>query len=121
MKKADLACLTGSVFIALTALFYCSTIWFSIAVPRYYPLEHTWKCVNEKGVISQGWYGMQGFAFLAAGIVTSLVYLALKRFCPPNTALTPAATRWISVVTLFIVLPCMGYLLYHEFVRWKVF
>lgn len=121
MKKADLTYLVGSVFIALTSLFYCSTIWFSIAVPRYYPLEHTWKCVNQKGLISQGWYGMQGFGFLAAGIATLLVYLALKRFCSPNTALTPTATRWISVITLLIVLPCMGYLLCHEFVRWNIF
>jgi hypothetical protein len=121
MKKADLTYLAGSVFIALTALFYCSTIWFSIAVPRYYPLEHTWKCVNLKGVPSQGWYGMQGFAFLAAGIVTLLVCFVLKRFCAPNTTLPPAATRCIAVVTLLIVLPCMGYLLCHEFVRWKIF
>lgn len=121
MKKADLAYFTGSVFIALTALFYCSTIWFSITLPRYYPLEHTWKWVNEKGVPSQGWYGMQAFAFLAAGVVTLLLYLALKRLWPPEKTLTPAATRWIAVATLLIVLPCMGYLLHHEFVRWKVF
>lgn len=121
MKKADLTYLVGSVFIALTALFYCSTVWFKIAVPRYYPLEHTWKCVNQKGVISQGWYGMQGFAFLAAGIVTLLVYLTLRRSCAQDTALSPAATRWIAVITLVIVLPCMGYLLYYEFARWKIF
>jgi hypothetical protein len=121
VKKADLTYLLGSVFVVLTSLFYCATIWFSIAVPRYYPLEHTWKCVNQKGAISQGWYGMQGFAFLAAGIVTLLVYLALKRFCSSDATLSPATTRWIAAVTLLIVLPCMGYLLYHEFVRWKVF
>lgn len=121
MKKADLTYLVGSVFIALTALFYCSTSWFSITVPRYYPLEHTWKCVNQKGVISQGWYGTQGFAFLAAGVVSLLVYLALKRFCSPNTALTATATRWIAAATFVVVLPCMGYLLWHEFVRWKIF
>ncbi len=79
MRKSDLTYILVSVFVSMTALFYCCTMWFSIRLPRYYPLEHTWRWMNEKGVPSQGWYGMQAFAFLAGGIVTLMAYLALSR------------------------------------------
>ena len=121
MKKADLIYIVGSVGIAFTSLLYCATIGFSLKVPRYYPLEHTWKWVNEKGVPSQGWYGMQIFAFLGAGLLCALLYLALKRIPPSTATLRPAATKQIAWVTLIIVCSCLGYLLYHEFHKWHVF
>lgn len=120
MKKSDLTFIVGSVFIALTSLFYCSTIWFAIKLPRYYPLEHVWKWTNERGVPSQGWYGMQGFAFLAAGLVSVAVYLALKALRGPEDGLKPGLVRGVAVVTLLIVLVSMTYLLYHEFRKWGI-
>ena len=121
MKKSDTTYIVGSVFAAMTAFFYCCTMWFSIKLPRYYPLEHTWKWVNEKGVPSQGWYGMQAFAFLAAGIVALLVYFALKRNASSETDLKGAPARILGVVVTLIVIICMGYMLYHEFDKWGVF
>jgi len=121
VKKSDITYIVGSVFAAMTAFFYCCTMWFSIKLPRYYPLEHAWKWVNEKGVPSQGWYGMQAFAFLAAGIVALLVYFALKRNASSETDLKGAPARILGVVVTLIVIICMGYMLYHEFSKWGVF
>lgn len=121
MKKSDITYIICSVFSAMTAFFYCCTMWFGIKLPRYYPLEHTWKWVNEKGVPSQGWYGMQAFAFLAASIVTLAVYFVLKRAAGAETNLKPALARILGVVVTLIVIICMGSMLYHEFDKWGVF
>ncbi len=121
VKKSDITYIVGSVFSAMTTFFYCCTMWFGIKLPRYYPVEHTWKWVNEKGVPSQGWYAKQAFAFLAAGIVALLVYFALKRTGPGETNLKPALTRMLGVAVTLIVIICMGYMLYYEFDKWGVF
>jgi len=121
MKKSDITYIVCSVFAALTALFYCCTMWFSIKLPRYYPLEHTWKWAKEKGVPSQGWYGTQTFAFLAAGIVTLIVYLVLKRFASTEAHLQPTLTKRLGVLITLILIIAMGYTLYHEFDKWGIF
>lgn len=121
MKKSDVTYIVGSVFLAFTSLFYCATIWFSIQVPRYYPLEHTWKWTKEAGVPSQGWYGMQAFAFLAAGVVALLVYATLQLTARSGARLNAGTTKVIALVVMLVVVPCMGYLLYHEFAKWGVF
>ncbi|MHC4325688.1 MAG: hypothetical protein ACYSUX_15580 [Planctomycetota bacterium] len=121
MKKTDITYVLGAAYAAFTSFFYCCTMWFAIKLPRYYPLEHTWKWVNEKGVPSQGWYGMQVFAFLAAGIVTFIIYLVLKRTASADTNLKPAQTKIVAVVAILITIICLGYMLYHEFAKWGVF
>ena len=121
MKKSDVTYVLGAAFMALTSLFYCCTMWFAIKLPRYYPLERTWKWINEKGVPSQGWYGMQAFAFLAAGIVTLVIYLVLKRAVSTETNLKPAHTRILGVMATLTAIICLGYMLYHEFEKWGVF
>ena len=121
MKKSDVTYILSAAFVALTSFFYCCTMWFSIKLPRYYPLEHTWKWVNEKGVPSQGWYGMQVFAFLAAGIVTFIFCLVLKRSTWADTNLKPVHTRILGIVAILITIICLGYMLYHEFTKWGVF
>ena len=120
MKKPDVTYVLGAAFVALTSLFYCCTMWFAIKLPRYYPLERTWKWVNEKGVPSQGWYGMQAFAFLAAGIVTFIIYLVLKRAVSAETSLKPAHTRILGVAAILTVIICLGYMLYNEFEKWGI-
>lgn len=121
MKKSDITYIVSATFIALTSLFYCYTMWFHIKLPRYYPIEHTWKWVNEKGIPSQGWYGMQAFAFLTAGVVTLVVYFVLKRAVSAETTLKPALTRILGVAVTLIVIICMGYMLCYEFDKWGVF
>ena len=121
MKKSDVTYVLSAVYVAFTSLFYCCTMWFAIKLPRYYPLEHTWKWANEKGVPSQGWYGMQVFAFLAAGIVTFIIYLVLKRAVPAETSLKSAHIRILGVAAILMTIICMGYMLYHEFAKWGVF
>jgi hypothetical protein len=107
---------------ASTSLFYCCTMWFHIKLPRYYPLEHAWKWVNEKGVPSQGWYGMQAFAFLAAGIVTLIAWFGLtKRIASPQANLKPVQIKICGAIATLVVVVCMGYMLYYEFGRWGVF
>lgn len=121
MKKSDITYIICSVFSATTAFFYCCAMWFHIKLPRYYPLEHTWKWVKEKGVPSQGWYAKQAFAFLAAGVVTLVVYFILKRIVSAETNLKPALTRMLGVAATLIIIICMGYILYYEFDKWDVF
>ena len=120
MKKSDITYITCSVFATMTAFFYCCTMWFGIKLPRYYPLEHTWKWVKEKGVPSQGWYGMQAFAFLAAGIVTLITYLILIRNTSVETQFKPALIKKLGIVVTLILIACMTYMLYHEFDKWGI-
>ncbi len=121
MKKSDITYIICSVFSAMTAFFYCCTMWFGIKLLRYYPLEHTWKWVKEESVPSQGWYAKQAFAFLAAGVVTLVVYFILKRIVPAEANLKPALTRMLGAAATLIVIICMGYMLYYEFDKWGVF
>lgn len=121
MKKSEATYILCSVFATMIAFFYCCTMWFSIKLPRYYPLEHTWKWFKEKGVPSKGWYGMQAFAFLSAGVVTLITYLILKRCNSTEAGLKPALTKTIGTVVTLILIICMSYMLYHEFDKWGVF
>lgn len=121
MKKSDVTYILGTAFVPLTSFFYCCTIWFGIKLPRYYPLEHTWKWINEKGVPSQAWYGMQVFAFLTAGIITSILYLILKHTTSADSNLKPAHTKILGIVAILITIICLGYMMQHEFAKWGVF
>ena len=120
MKKSDLSYIICSVFIAMTAFFYAFAMWFGLKLPRYYPVEHTWKWIKEKGVTSQGWYAKQTFAFLAAGIVTLIVYFILKKRID-ETNLKSSSIKMIGMGVILIVIICMGYMLYYEFNKWGVF
>jgi ABC-type Fe3+-siderophore transport system permease subunit len=121
MKKSDIRYVTCSVFVSMAAFFYAAAMWLGLKLPRYYPLEHTWKWFKEKGVPSQGWYAKQAFAFLAAGVVTLVVYLILKRSVGDETNLKPALIKTVGAATTCVVTICMGYILYHEFSKWGVF
>ena len=105
----------------MTAFFYACSMWFGIKLPRYYPLEHTWKWIKEKGVPSQGWYAKQIFAFLAAGAVTLVVYFILKRHIGTETNIKSTLIKKIGMAATLIIVICMGYILYHEFHKWGVF
>lgn len=120
VRKSDATYILVAVFVALTNLFYCCTMWFHIKLPRYYPQEHAWKWVNESNVPSQGWYGMQAFAFLAAGIGTLIARFGLNRVVSPQANLEPAQIRMCGVITALVVVVCMGYMLYDEFDRWGI-
>ena len=121
MNKSDITYIVGSVFAAMTGIFYCCIRWFSIKLPRYYPIEHTWKWVKEPGVPSQQWYSMQAFAFLAAGIVALSVYLILKHPAMKNRTLKPALTKALGISATAVLIGCMTYILFHEFSKWGVF
>ena len=121
MKKSDLTYILCVIYTSLVAFFYYCTIWFKIKLPRYYPLEHTWKWVKEKGVPSQGWYGMQAFAFLAAGVVTLIAYFVLKATLRKKENLNPVLAKSIGMISIFIILVCLGLILHHEFDKWCVF
>ena len=123
MKKSDLTYVLTAVFTSAVGFFYCGNWWWNIKMPRYYPLEHAWKMVKEKGVPSQGWYGMQLFAFAAAAALTLLVYFALKFLCSknPDKSLSPTAHKPIGMVATGIIVFCMGFILHHEFSKWGVF
>ena len=120
MKKSDLAYVLSCIFGGVYALAYCSVTWFHIKVPRYYPLEHTWKMVTEKGVPSQGWYGMVAFAFVVSGIVTVVAHAALRSTSSPEAGLKDAAGNVIGIVSILAIIAGMVFMALHEFLKWGV-
>ena len=119
MKKSDMVYLLSAAFVTFTGFFYCCTMWFAIKLPRYYPVEHVWKFVKEKGVPSQAWYGKQAFAYLCAGLVTLIIYLAIKAV-GGKVSLKPGLTKGVALVCLGATLVFMFCIMQHEFVKWHV-
>lgn len=120
MKKSDRTYILAVVFCAATSFFYCCVRWFKIQLPRYYPLQHTWKWVNEKGVPSQAWYAMQCFAFLCAGVVTLVVYFILKSMASGESDLSPKNAKLLGIAGTVVMVFCMSYILYYEFNHWGI-
>jgi hypothetical protein len=121
VRKSDITYIVGSVFAAMTGFFYCCITWFGIKLPRYYPLEHTWKRVKEQGIPSQAWYAKQAFAYICAGVTALILYFVLRRWADKAPLLSPTQTKTLGVVVTLIVIICMGYILYYEFDKWGVF
>ncbi len=119
MKKADVACVVGSVFVAATAFFYCFPLWFTMKLPHYYPVEHTWKMSRSADAVSQGWYGMQVFAFAVAGAVALITYFGLKIMAKHD--LKSSTIKLMGITTNVVIVACMAYMLCHEFRKWGVF
>jgi hypothetical protein len=120
MKRSDFAYILSCTFAAMTSLFYCSIRWFHIKLPRYYPLEHTWKWTKDQGVPSQGWYAMQVFAYLGAAIVTIMVFLLLKTIIKKDNLLKPIAAKYIGAAAAIIMICCMTYIVWYEFRHWGI-
>ena len=118
MKKSDITYVVGCAFIAAVSTFYCCTIHFKITVPRYYPTLHEWRWDKVEGVPSQGWYGIQSFAFMAGGIVAIAVYIACRRAGTKQTELKPGTVKGTALATLAVILLAMAYIMHHEFHRW---
>jgi len=122
MKKNDIVWVVGSVYAGAVAFFYCWPRWFSWLariLPRYYPVLHTWKLGKRAGEISQGWYGMQVFAFLAAAVVAAAAYFVLKTAVKGD--LKPGAIKLMGIVTCVFIAVGMGYIVYYEFHHWGIF
>jgi hypothetical protein len=120
MRKSDLAYVIGCAFLSIFSLAYCATLWFHLKLPRYYPLEHTWKMVKEPGVPSQGGYGMVAFAFLTSLVITSLLYVAIRSLRSAERGLTPFFAKVIGGISILVLLGCMVYLALHEFMKWGI-
>ena len=69
---------------------------------------------------SQSWYGVQVFAYVAAGVVALVVYLILKRKACEKAGFNGGVAKFIGVITTLIIVVCMGYTLYHEFGKWGI-
>ncbi|MCK4959257.1 MAG: hypothetical protein KAT00_07645 [Planctomycetes bacterium] len=121
MKRSDLTYILCCIYAAMTSFFYCCIRWFHITLPRYYPTERTWKWVNEKGVPSQGWYSMQVFAYVCAGIVTFIAYMLLKGKARGDQGLKPAHAKYIGAAATIMMVVAMSYITYYEFSKWGVF
>ena len=120
MRKSDFSYLVGSVFIAATAALYAYARWAHVNVPRYYPVEHTWKMVKEPGAISQAWYGVQGFAFAGGAVAAFAVFLVLKCIAHKTDKLSDAMVRSVGIVVTAITVVSMGYIAWDEFTKWGV-
>jgi hypothetical protein len=114
MKNSDLTYILTGVFISAASFFYCLPKWFSITLPRYYTLEHTWKFGKEPGTISQGWYSAQLFAYVLAAVTTLVVFLFIKYFSRKK------GIKLSAVLSISVVIVCMIYLLWHEYSKWGI-
>jgi len=120
MKKSDLAYLLSCIFGSIYSLTYCAKTWFHINLPRYYPLEHTWKMVSEKGVPSQGWYGTLAFAFVVSAAVTLVAYIMLRSKESTEASLSPAVVKTIGIVSVLAIIGGMIFMALHEFTKWGI-
>ena len=119
MKKSDITYIVGCAFTAAVSVLYACMRFFRITVPRYYPTLHKWMWRDKvEGVPSQGWYGIQSFAFIAGGIVAIAVYIACKRAGAKQVELKPGTVKGTALATLAVVLLAMAYIMHHEFHRW---
>lgn len=116
MKKSDIRYLTGCAFAAATSVAYCCISLFGIKLPRYYPTEHVWRMAKIKGVPSQGWYGMQAFAFAVGAIVAVIIYAFIRKDTF-GQELKPKATRTVGIVATVVIVAAMAYLMNYEFDR----
>jgi len=122
MRKSDITYVTGSVFVSLTAFFYSLIVFFKIPVVRYYPTEHRWTTEKIAGAVSQGWYGLQTYAFIAAAIASFIVFFLLKTTSSgQDKELKTAMSKLIGIITVLVIIASMGYILYHEYAKWGVF
>jgi len=120
MKKSDRTYILCVVFCAATSFFYCVVRWFNIQLPRYYPLEHTWKWTNEKGVPSQFWYAIQTFAFVWGGITTLITHFILKAKASQGSDLSPKNAKLLGLASTALIVFCMGYIMFREFFHWGI-
>ncbi len=120
MKKSDTTYILGVVFAAATSVFYCCVRWFHIQLPRYYPLERTWKWAKEPGVPSQGWYAMQTFAFVCGAVITLAVYLVIRYTCSEQSELDPRDARRLGAAGAILIVACMAYILFYELGKWGI-
>ena len=74
---------------------------------------------KRAGEISQGWYAMQGFAFLAAGVAAAITYYILKTKVKGD--LKPATIKLMGIVSCIFIVAGMAYILWYEFDHWKIF
>lgn len=119
MKKSDMTYMVGCAFTAAVSIFYCCIIHFNITVPKYYPTLHEWRWDKVEGVASQGWYGIQGFAFIAGGIVAVAAYIACKKAgAGKQIELKTGTVKGVALATITVVLLAMAYIMQHEFHRW---
>ena len=121
MKRKDLTYILCCTYAAMTSFFYCCVRWFHIVLPRYYPTQHTWKWVSEKGVPSQGWYAMQVFAYACAAVATLIVYILLKGKVKDDQSLKPSHVKCIGAAATTMMVVAMSYIMYYEFSKWGVF
>ena len=119
MSRSNAAYVLGAVFVAVFTLSYTSTLWFEIPVPRYYPLEHTWKMVQQSGVPSQAWYGRVGFALVLSGLVALVLSAVLKGL--KREVLTSGWIRILGLCSVLVVVGCIAYLVAYELSTWGVF
>lgn len=121
MKRSDVTYITTTAFISLTSIFYTAVIHFKVPVPRFYPLLNQWKMTKEAGP-SQGWYGLQAYAFAGAIVVSMTLYFLMKTFTRnEQKTLSPAKVKTIGIMTTLIVICSMAYILHSEFTKWNVY
>ncbi|MBC8402298.1 MAG: hypothetical protein H8E14_12485 [Candidatus Marinimicrobia bacterium] len=120
MKKSDKSYLLGLIFTDVFCLAYGATFWFQINLPKYYPLEHTWKILNQQGVPSMGWYGKLLFAFLISTTGAGLSMLVFK-YIHPEVRIRHGLLKASGIVSIMVIVGVMVWILNYEYLKWNVF
>ncbi len=125
MRTSDRTFILVSIYIISTAMFYSSVRWFGSyftpRLPRYYPLDHCWRLGKLAGHPSQGWYGMQAFAFIMAAIVTFNIYVLLVKPAANRGDLKPGTIKLLSITTVIAMIYTLSHMVWHEFHHWGIF
>ena len=108
------------VFLAVFSLSYIAAIFFHLKLPRYYPLEHAWKWVNEKGVPSMAWYGITGLSFLVGCIAALGVAFVLGRKYRSADESRGGLEKVLALIAVVCILAALAYTMQHEFAKWGV-
>ena len=120
MKKSDITYVVCCASTTAVSICYACMRFFRITVPRYYPTLHEWRWGKTEGITSQGWYGIQTYAFIAGGVVAVAVYFACKRAGSSGAELKSGTIKGLAAATIGVVLLAMGYVMYHEFHGWGI-
>jgi len=120
MGKSDRRYVLCVVFACAISVFYGWPRWFHLRLPRYYPTEHAWRWENQAGVPSQGWYGLQAFAFVCSGVTTLAVYLVLKSKRTNRDGLDPRNAKRLGLAAIGVIITCMVYILMYEYSKWGI-
>lgn len=111
---------TAVVFLATYVVAYTLALVFPLPLPRYYPIEHTWRWTTLPDVPSMGWYGLVTFALLVSGLVTLMARIIFKHIPKEQKHVAARSHRMLAWMMVVILVGALTYIALHELQRWGI-